>query len=518
MFEDEKNLNNEVSNDDSIQETANKAEQSEPEYVNEELQNDNDNKWNSQAQSDNQWDNQAQSDNQWNANNSGNYYDYYSANQNNSNKPKKNNKSVAIVASIAVAAVVLIGGVALVTDNVLKNAAKEFNNVGENATEKDDRVEYPTIGSTVSKDDSNASTAKPGSVVITDVSDVVANVMPSIVSITSTTIVESNNYESLWPFYGGYGDNGQGYEEQVGAGSGIVVKQTDTELLIVTNNHVVSGADSLSIQFVNGTSIEGVTKSTDETADIAIVSIKLSDIDSDTMSSIKIATLGSSDDTMVGEGVVAIGNALGYGQSVTTGVISAKEREISVDNQKMIVLQTDAAINGGNSGGALLNAEGEVIGINVAKYSSSSYSGSASVEGMGFAIPISQATDIINSLMNRETREKVDEEDKGVLGIVGVAVDSTATEIYSLPQGVYIREVVKGGAAEKAGLRATDVITAFDGQSISSMESLQEKLQYYSAGEKVEVTIMRNTEGGYKEMEAELTLSPSNVLDETPTK
>lgn len=520
MFEDEKDLNeqlnSEVSNDDFVQEAVDETvSEAEDEAANE-ATNETVNKTDNQST----YYNQTQNDNQWNTHNNGNYYDYYSANQGNSNNPKKNNKSVVLVASIAVAAAVLIGGVALITDNVLKNAEKEFDNVGENAVEKNEKVEYPTIGSTVSDNDtdSDSSSASLGGVVITDVSDVVSNVMPSIVSITSTTIVESNNYESLWPFYGGYGESDQGYEEQVGAGSGIVVKQTDTELLIVTNNHVIAGADSLSIQFVNGTSIEGVTKSTDEAADIAIVSIKLSEIDSDTMSAIKIATLGSSDDTMVGEGVVAIGNALGYGQSVTTGVISAKEREINVDNQTMVVLQTDAAINGGNSGGALLNAKGEVIGINVAKYSSSSYSGSASVEGMGFAIPISQATDIINNLMNRETREKVDEENKGVLGIVGVAVDSSATEIYSLPQGVYIREVVEGGAAEKSGLRATDVITAFDGQSISSMESLQEKLEYYSAGEKVEVTVMRNTDGGYREMTVELTLSPAKVLDEAQTE
>lgn len=449
--------------------------------------------------------------------NQGSYYNSNNSYYNNSNNNKDNKKTVAIISAVVVSVIVIIAGVYMVTSSLVKNADETFDKLGkENTTDKTVEKEYPTIGSTVTdrEDDENSSV---GGVIITDVSDVVEDVMPSIVAITSTTIVESQDMSNYWPF-GGYGEDFGQEEEQVGAGSGIVVKQTDSELLIVTNNHVVSGADSLSIQFVNGTSIKGVTKSTDEEADIAIVSIALSDIDSDTLGSIKIATLGSSDALGVGDGVVAIGNALGYGQSVTTGVISAKEREIQVDNQTMVVLQTDAAINGGNSGGALINSKGEVIGINVAKYSSSSYSGAASVEGMGFAIPISQATDIINNLMTKETRNKVEESKRGALGIQGVDVDATVSAMYSLPQGIYIKEVIEGGAAEKAGLRATDVITKFDGQSVSSMASLQDKLQYYKAGEKVIVTIQRNAGGVYDETEVEITLSSSSILEEQETK
>lgn len=444
---------------------------------------------------------------------------YYSSNNNyygSNNKNGKNGgkKTAAIITAIAVSAVVIVAGVYMVTSSLKSDADKTFDSLGkENTTNKTAENEYPTIGSTVTDRESSNDSEK--GVVITDVSNVVDDVMPSIVAITSTTIVESNDMNNYWPF-GGYNNNQE--QEEVGAGSGIIVKQTDTELLIVTNNHVVSGADSLSIQFVNGTSINGLTKSTDEEADIAIVSIALSDIDSDTLNSIKIATLGSSDDLSVGEGVVAIGNALGYGQSVTTGVISAKEREINVDDKAMTVLQTDAAINGGNSGGALINSNGEVIGINVAKYSSSSYSGAASVEGMGFAIPISQATDIINNLMTKQTRSKVEDSEKGALGIQGVDVDSTTATMYSIPQGIYIKEVISGGAAEKAGLRATDVITKFDGQSLSSMTGLQEKLEYYKAGETVTLTIQRNSDGGYSETEVEITLSSSSILNEQETK
>lgn len=444
--------------------------------------------------------------------NSGN--NYY--NNNNNNNKDKGKKTAAIVSAIVVSVAVIMAGICMIISSLKENADKTFEQIGKENT-KSETKEYPTIGSTVTDRDDDADTSA-GGVIITDVSNVVDDVMPSIVAITSTTIVESQNFDSYWPF-GRYGDNyGQKEQEEVGAGSGIIVKQTDTELLIVTNNHVVSGADSLSIQFVNGTSINGLTKSTDEDADIAIVSIALSDIDNDTLKSIKIATLGSSDELKVGEGVVAIGNALGYGQSVTTGVISAKEREISVDDKTMTVLQTDAAINGGNSGGALINGKGEVIGINVAKYSSSSYSGIASVEGMGFAIPISQATDIINNLMTKQTRNKVDEKEKGALGIQGVDVDSTVSAMYSLPQGIYIKEVIKGGAAEKAGLRATDVITKFDGQSLSSMAGLQEKLAYYKAGETVTITVQRNANGVYSETEVEITLSASSILQQETTK
>ena len=255
--------------------------------------------------------------------------------------------------------------------------------------------------------------------------------------------------------------------------------------------------------------VEGYIKGTDSTADVAVVAVKLKDIPKDTLNTIKKATLGDSDTVSVGEGVVAIGNALGYGQSVTTGVISAKDREVTVQEKKMKLLQTDAAINGGNSGGALLNAKGEVIGINVAKYSSDGTS-SASVEGMGFAIPISSVKSIIGNLETKETRTKVSDSEKGYLGIKSkYDVTSDISEMYSMPTGVYVFDIVKGGPAEKAGIQKGDIITKFDGQTVESYDSLQSIMQYYKAGEKVKVTIASAEGREYKEKEVTVTLASS---------
>ena len=435
-----------------------------------------------------------------------NGYNYNSNNNNNGNGKKKKKKRT-LIAVVAVCVVLLAGTIGISAayisknkdslTNVLEDGALSNNDNNSNSSNDNssDSGNYESIGSTNTQNDANSSSTS--GVTVTDVSSVVSSAMPSVVAITSKTLVESRNdySQDIWEYYFGGGNSGNNksnsYEEDA-AGSGIIVDQTSTELLIVTNNHVVEGADSLKIQFA-GTeskdSVDGYIKGTDSTKDVAVVAVKLKDIPSDVLKNIKKATLGDSDKVNVGEGVIAIGNALGYGQSVTTGIISAKDRKVQLENQTMTLLQTDAAINGGNSGGALLNASGEVIGINVAKYSSSGSSSNASVEGMGFAIPISSVKDIISNLETKETRTKVSEDERGYLGISGFDVDEQTSQAYSIPQGIQVQSVVKGGPAENAGIAASDVITKFDGQDVSSMTSLQSMLEYYKKGEQVKVTI-----------------------------
>lgn len=334
------------------------------------------------------------------------------------------------------------------------------------------------------------------------VSDVASQCKPSVVAITCTSIEE---VQSFW--------GTQSYQAE-GAGSGIIVAQNDTELLIATNNHVVSGAESLSVCFNDDKEqvYEAVIKGTDPNNDLAVVAINLDDISEETMSSIKIATLGDSDTLTVGEQIVAIGNALGYGQSVTSGIVSALDREVTIDNITSSLIQVDAAINPGNSGGALFNMKGELVGINSAKYASEE------VEGMGYAIPITKAKDILNELMTRQTRTKVDEDKRGYLGISCLDVSSDASEMYDLPSGVYVKEVGKGGAAEKAGIQAGDIITKFDGLSISDKETLVRNLEYYASGETVEVVLQRAGEGGYKEITVEVTLAKQVISSDTQSK
>ena len=336
------------------------------------------------------------------------------------------------------------------------------------------------------------------SVVTSDVSGIVENVMPSIVSITSMSV------EEVQSFFGGT------YQQETeGAGTGIIIGQNDSELLIVTNNHVVEGSDTLTVTFDDETSVEANIKGANADYDVAVIAVSLEDISDDTMDAISVATLGDSTQLKVGEPAIAIGNALGYGQSVTTGVISALNRSVSTTDSQtgrttessVKLIQTDAAINPGNSGGALVNANGEVVGINSSKLVSDS------VEGVGYAIPISDVSDLIEQLMNQETREKVDEADQGALGIRGISVSDAVSEQLELPQGVYVSEVTSGGGAEKAGMSKGCIITAIDGNSVSSMEALQEQLQYYAKGETVTLTIqVPQPTGEYKEQTLDVTL------------
>ena len=455
-----------------------------------------------------------------------NGYNYNSNNNNNGNGKKKKKKRT-LIAVVAVCVVLLAGTIGISAAYISKNKDSLTNvledgtlsNNDNNSNSKNDNSSdsgnYESIGSTNTQNDANSS-SKSG-VTVTDVSSVVSSAMPSVVAITSKTLVESRNdySQDIWEYYFGGGNSGNNksnsYEEDA-AGSGIIVDQTST------NNHVVEGADSLKIQFA-GTeskdSVDGYIKGTDSTKDVAVVAVKLKDIPSDVLKNIKKATLGDSDKVNVGEGVIAIGNALGYGQSVTTGIISAKDRKVQLENQTMTLLQTDAAINGGNSGGALLNASGEVIGINVAKYSSSGSSSNASVEGMGFAIPISSVKDIISNLETKETRTKVSEDERGYLGISGFDVDEQTSQAYSIPQGIQVQSVVKGGPAENAGIAASDVITKFDGQDVSSMTSLQSMLEYYKKGEQVKVTIEYRDGREYKTKDVTVTLGDKSVIETT---
>ena len=393
-------------------------------------------------------------------------------------KPKKGYaKKVALV----VGAAVLFGAVGGVTMQGTSYLTGKL--LGKNTKS--------TVGTT--KTVSNAKLTTSASTVTSDVSDIVENTLPSIVSITNMSVQEVQN------FFGGISQ-----QESESAGSGIIISQNDSELLVVTNNHVVEGSDTLTVTFNDGNSVEAQIKGTDSARDLAVVAVPLDKISDDTMNAIKVATLGDSDSLKVGEPAIAIGNALGYGQSVTSGIVSATERTLD-GYEGGTLIQTDAAINPGNSGGALLNANGEVIGINSAKINSSA------VEGMGFAIPISDASDVIQNLMNKETRSKVSDEERGYLGIKGYDVSEEGAQMYNMPTGVYVKEVMSGGGAEKAGLTKGSIITGFEGSSISGMSSLQEQLQYYKAGEEVTLTVqIPDKNGEYTEKDIKVTLGKNS--------
>ena len=351
-----------------------------------------------------------------------------------------------------------------------------------------------------------------------DVSEIVSEALPSIVSITTKSVQEVQNYFGM---YGMYGYAPQQQEQEVeGSGSGIIVGKNDDELLIATNYHVVEGADTLSVAFTDGNAVEASVKGFDEERDLAVVSVSLDDVEDDTMDAISIANIGSSDDLKVGEQVVAIGNALGYGQSVTTGIVSAKNRRMDSDNNTVTdgsddssdgvnLIQTDAAINPGNSGGALLNMEGEVVGINSAKLASTE------VEGMGYAIASSDVTDIHQNLMNETSRDKLDDSEHGVLGIEGSSVSSEAVQMYGIPAGVFVKKVTEGGAADKAGLKANSVITEFNGKTVSSTNQLIEYLSYYEPDEEVELTVQVPHGTSYKEETVKVTLDENTDADDS---
>ena len=346
-----------------------------------------------------------------------------------------------------------------------------------------------TTESTQSSTQGSVQSATNVTYVESDVSDVVEKVMPAMVSIVNNFTETANVF-------------GQQYtQEEAASGSGIIVGKTDDELLIVSNNHVVESADTLTVTFIDGSEAQAQVKGLDSDMDLAVIAVSLNDLSDDTKNAITVATLGSSDDLKLGEPVIAIGNALGYGQSVTNGIVSALNREITLENGSTgTFIQTNAAINPGNSGGALLNMNGEVIGINSNKI------GGTTVEGMGYAIPITSASPIIADLMERQTRTKVAEDEVGYIGISLQEVTSQISQMYNMPEGIYVVSVEEGSAAANAGIMKGDIITKFDGSSISSYSDLQKTLQYYAAGDSVTVTVQRPQNGEYVSIELNLTL------------
>lgn len=343
----------------------------------------------------------------------------------------------------------------------------------------------------------NSSPANTRSEASGSVSEIAKHAMSEVVSITNTIRYQQYGYSI-------FGQSGE--QEAAASGSGVIIGKNDSELLIVTNNHVVEDSTALSVQFVDGKSYDAEIKGTDSDVDLAVIAIPLSAISQDTLNSISFAKYGDSDSVSVGDQVVAIGNALGYGQSVTTGIISAKNRDISTEGgTESGLLQTDAAINPGNSGGALLNMNGELIGINVAKYSDTK------VEGMGYSIPSKKVKEIVEGLSKRTTRAKVSQEEKGYIGIQGKTVDSSISEAYNMPQGIYIFKLLTGEGIDNSALQEKDIITKFDGQSVASLEELSGLLSRYKAGEKVEVTVQRlSGKGEYEEKTVSVTLGKNN--------
>ena len=371
---------------------------------------------------------------------------------------------------------------------VVASAAFQTSNIVAGKVLGTTQTTNKTAKTTTTANSAKLTTSSNSSSGTANVTEVAKNAMPSIVSITNMSVQEVQN------FFGGTQK-----QKSESAGSGIIVGQNDSELLIVTNNHVVEGSSTLTVTFIDEESVEADIKGTDSDKDLAVVAVPLSKIKDSTMNKIAVATLGDSDKTQVGDQVIAIGNALGYGQSVTTGIVSAKER--TMDSYDGKLLQTDAAINPGNSGGALLNANGEVIGINSAKIATET------VEGIGYAIPVSDVSDLITNLMNQKTKTKVAESERGYIGIKGVDVTSDSAQMYNMPTGVYVSEVISGGGAEKAGITKGAVITGIEGTTVDGMDALQEQLQYYKAGEKVKITVQTQSKNGeYEIRDVEVTL------------
>lgn len=399
--------------------------------------------------------------------------------------------------------VVGISAAALLFGTVAGGTMFGVNNLATNLIQtEEETVAHNKKASEVStvelKEASTAvTTANSSSPTVADVSPIVESAMPSVVAIKGTTSVEA---------YSWFGED-QSYDA-ASSGSGIIIGKNDTELLIVTNNHVVEDTKDLSVVFIDNEEVKAAIKGRDSDNDIAIIAVKLADIKPETIEKIAVAQMGDSDELKVGQGVVAIGNALGYGQSVTVGYVSAIDREVTTkDSSIKNLLQTDAAINPGNSGGALLNMSGEVIGINTAKYASTE------VEGMGYAIPISKVKDIIADLSSKETRsDKVDEAKQGYLGIQGKNIGEEVAEAYDMPRGVYVYKIVENSSAANSDLREKDIITKIDAQSVKSMEDLKDILSYYQSGEKIKLTVQRLNDSTYEEKEIEITLSDRSAL------
>ena len=410
----------------------------------------------------------------------------------------KNNKNAAKwakkIGAVALSAV-LFGGVAGGVFTGVTYATGATAKAKATQTESDSSQQTTTTKlQTATASTSTASSTSSGSM---DVTSIVQSAMPSIVAITNKSVQEVQNYFSM--FSRGGGTQEQEVESQ---GSGIIIGQNDSELLIATNNHVVEGADTLSVCFADDNACEATVKGTDSDNDLAVIAVKLSDISDDTMSKIKIAEIGDSNQLQVGEQVVAIGNALGYGQSVTTGIVSAVNRQLEDSNSENGFIQTDAAINPGNSGGALFNAQGEVIGINSVKMSTTG------VEGMGYAISISSVKDIINELSTTDSRKQLDDDERGYLGITGVSITSQISQTYGYPVGVAIRNITKNGAADKAGLIKNDIICSFDGETVETIDSLVELMKYYAVGETVKVEYYHmNSSGEYEKTSTTVTLT-----------
>lgn len=425
---------------------------------------------------------------------SGSYQDNGNTNK---RKPKKEG-SFAKKFLITVTCAVVFGVVASVCFNAVNFATDKFFG-SKNETENiqlDKTTDNMVQATPVPDSNTNNSTNT-----VTDVSAITEQSMPAVVAITSTT-KGADYYDLFGQYYQG--------QDTTSCGSGFIVGQNDKELLIATNNHVIDGAKTISVQFIDGEIYEAKEKGSDSANDLAVIAVKTADVKKETMEQIKIADLGDSDKAKVGEMVIAIGNALGYGQSVTVGYISAKDREITESSDdgssanKIKAIQTDAAINPGNSGGALLNMQGQVIGINSAKIAASE------VEGVGYAIPISVAMPIIDELMNRE---ELTDKERGYLGISGRTVGQEAVT-YNIPYGVYVVEVAKGGAAAKAGIQANDVITAINKMEVTTMESLQEKVNSYRKGTEIEITLQRSNNGAYEEKKVTVTLQGQESLDD----
>ena len=416
-------------------------------------------------------------------------YNHDTGNNGNKKPKKKMPKAVAVTGLALLFG--LVSSATIMSANIVGNKILGWNeSSGGSITASSNQVK------------NNASLTQTSSVVTSDVSDIVENVMPSIVSITNMSV------QQVQDFFGGvYEQNSES------AGTGIIISQNDSELLIVTNNHVVSGSETLTVTFYDGSSVEANLKGTDSAHDLAVIAVPLKSISDDTKDAISVAKLGDSTKLKVGEPAIAIGNALGYGQSVTTGVISATNRSSSQANGEaaaseetseddVMLIQTDAAINPGNSGGALVNASGEVIGINSSKLVGET------VEGVGYAIPISDVSDIITDLMNQKTKTKVDEDDQGMIGIKGFDVTDEYSQQFNMPTGVYVSEVTRNGGADEAGMTKGCIITGINGSTVSNMEGLKNELQYYAKGDIVTLTVqIPENNGEYTEEEIDVTLS-----------